>query len=91
MFTTILKIGEGSGYPLGDTPGPLEGLPVVSSHPCRHGSPIPISGQELEEMGSHPIPLHHHPVTPLVQCVIGLVDIHKDIIQDLIPHAHNIM
>ena len=91
MFTTILKIWEGSGYTLGDTRGPLEGFPVISSHTFRHGFPIPILGQELEDMGSHPIPLHHHQVATPVQCVICIVDIHKYLIQDLLPHAHNIM
>ena len=91
MFTTILKIWEGSGYTLGDTPGPLEGFPVISSHTFRHGFPIPILGQELEDLGDHPTPFQYFQGAPPVLSIIDLVDIHKYIIHNLLPHAPNLL
>ena len=73
--------------PLSDTPGPLEGVPIVSTHPISHGFPIPISGQESADLGSHPVTLQYLQGVPPIQCVIGLVDIHKYLIHDLLLHA----
>ena len=89
--TTIFNSWGKWALPLGDTPGPLEEVTIVSARSFRHGSPIPISVQEASDLGAHPVPLHDLHCAPLVQCAIGLVDIYKYIIQDLIPHTHNLL
>ena len=52
---------------------------------------MPISGKELEDLGSHPTPLPYCQGAPPVQRIIDLVDIHKYTIQDLPLHALNIL
>ena len=45
---------EGDGVhwlPLGDTPGTLEGLSIVSTSPRHHGLPITISNHDMADLG----------------------------------------
>ena len=36
----------------------MKGVPVLSTNPCHHVCPISISGQDLEDLGSHPTPVY---------------------------------
>ena len=82
---------RGKWVPLGNTTGTPEIFPTVSALPCRHGFPVQILGQELEELGDHTILLQDNNVTPLVQCVIGLVDIYKYLIKHFLPQDQNML
>ena len=73
--------------PMGDTPKPLEGVPVVSSCPFHHGFIIQIAGQEMADLEDQPVHFHYLQGVPLFQLIISLVYINKDLIQDLLPHA----
>ena len=81
----------GQWDPLGDTPKPLEGVPVVSAHHFHRGFPIPIAGQETADLGDHPLSFQYIQVAPLFQRIISLVYINKYFIQDLLLHACNLL
>ena len=76
---------------MGDTPKTLEGVPVVSSRPFHHCFPILIAGQETSDLGYHPVQFHYLQGVPPLQSIIILVYINKDLIQDLLPYAHNLL
>ena len=76
---------------MGNTSGSLEGVLVVPTFPHRHSSPKPIPGQKSEYPRYHPTPFQYLQGASLVQRVLGLVEINKDLVEELLLHGHNML
>ena len=69
----------------------LKRVSVVYACPRLHQLPIPIHCQEPPHLQTQHVPIHDYQVPLPFQCVVGLMNIKKDILHHFLAHSGNIL